>query len=87
MADGRGLAVKGGEDGYFTGCTLFDHVRSDMKIYREEIFGPVLSCMRVPDFEAAAMISSPSAGGESRTGSKSGLRTNPLRSRPMPYCA
>jgi malonate-semialdehyde dehydrogenase (acetylating)/methylmalonate-semialdehyde dehydrogenase len=51
--DGRGLAVKGFEQGFFTGGTLFDHVTTDMKIYREEIFGPVLSCIRVPDFESA----------------------------------
>ena len=52
-ADGRALSVKGHEAGFFTGGTLFDHVTPAMKIYREEIFGPVLSCVRVPDFEAA----------------------------------
>ena len=56
VSDGRGLTVKGHEHGFFTGGTLFDHVRPEMKIYREEIFGPVLSCLRVPDFEAALKL-------------------------------
>ncbi|MEO6895315.1 MAG: CoA-acylating methylmalonate-semialdehyde dehydrogenase [Caldimonas sp.] len=55
-ADGRGLAVAGHEQGFFTGGTLFDHVTPDMKIYQEEIFGPVLSCVRVPDFDAALRL-------------------------------
>ena len=55
-ADGRGLSVKGHEQGFFTGGTLFDHVTPSMKIYREEIFGPVLSCVRVADFEAALKL-------------------------------
>ncbi len=55
-ADGRGLAVPGHEQGYFTGGTLFDHVTPGMKIYREEIFGPVLSCVRVADFDAALKL-------------------------------
>ncbi len=55
-ADGRGHSVAGHEQGFFTGGTLFDHVRPQMKIYREEIFGPVLSCVRVADFEAALKL-------------------------------
>jgi malonate-semialdehyde dehydrogenase (acetylating) / methylmalonate-semialdehyde dehydrogenase len=55
-ADGRGHSVAGHEQGFFTGGTLFDHVTPQMKIYREEIFGPVLSCVRVPDFEAALAL-------------------------------
>ncbi|HEV7617299.1 MAG TPA: CoA-acylating methylmalonate-semialdehyde dehydrogenase, partial [Burkholderiaceae bacterium] len=47
--DGRGLKVAGHEKGFFLGGTLFDHVTPDMKIYREEIFGPVLCIVRVPD--------------------------------------
>ena len=50
---GRTFTVPGHEGGFFMGATLFDHVRSDMRIYREEIFGPVLCCVRVPDFAAA----------------------------------
>jgi len=41
------------QNGYFMGACLFDHVTPDMKIYQEEIFGPVLCVVRVPDFETA----------------------------------
>jgi malonate-semialdehyde dehydrogenase (acetylating)/methylmalonate-semialdehyde dehydrogenase len=53
VVDGRGLKVAGHEDGYFLGGCLFDKVTADMRIYREEIFGPVLCVVRVPDFESA----------------------------------
>jgi malonate-semialdehyde dehydrogenase (acetylating)/methylmalonate-semialdehyde dehydrogenase len=53
VVDGRGLQVPGHEGGFFTGGTLFDHVQPGMRIYKEEIFGPVLACVRVPDFQAA----------------------------------
>ena len=56
VADGRGHSVAGHEQGFFTGGTLFDHVTPAMKIYREEIFGPVLSCVRVADFDAAVKL-------------------------------
>jgi malonate-semialdehyde dehydrogenase (acetylating)/methylmalonate-semialdehyde dehydrogenase len=56
VVDGRGLKVPGHEDGFFTGGTLFDHVTPDMRIYKEEIFGPVLACVRVPDFAAALAL-------------------------------
>jgi len=49
VTDGRGLKLPGYEGGFFLGGTLFDHVRPDMTIYKEEIFGPVLSCVRVKD--------------------------------------
>jgi malonate-semialdehyde dehydrogenase (acetylating)/methylmalonate-semialdehyde dehydrogenase len=45
--DGRGLVVKGYEDGFFVGPTIVDHVTPDMEVYRDEIFGPVLSVLRV----------------------------------------
>jgi len=55
--DGRGFdgarAGSGCEKGFWLGGTLFDHVTPDMKIYREEIFGPVLACVRVPTFAQA----------------------------------
>jgi malonate-semialdehyde dehydrogenase (acetylating)/methylmalonate-semialdehyde dehydrogenase len=54
--DGRALSVPGHEKGFFSGGTLFDHVTPEMKIYKEEIFGPVLSCVRVPDFESALKL-------------------------------
>ncbi|HRB08833.1 MAG TPA: CoA-acylating methylmalonate-semialdehyde dehydrogenase [Ottowia sp.] len=47
LVDGRALRVKGHEEGYFMGPCLFDHVRPGMKIYQEEIFGPVLGIVRV----------------------------------------
>jgi malonate-semialdehyde dehydrogenase (acetylating)/methylmalonate-semialdehyde dehydrogenase len=53
VVDGRGLKVPGHEDGFFTGGTLFDNVTPDMRIYKEEIFGPVLACVRVKDFSEA----------------------------------
>lgn len=56
VVDGRGLRVPGREGGFFTGGSLFDHVTPAMRIYREEIFGPVLACVRVPDFEAALAL-------------------------------
>ncbi|KJK22547.1 methylmalonate-semialdehyde dehydrogenase [Burkholderiaceae bacterium 16] len=57
VVDGRGLKVLGHEAGFFTGGTLFDNVTPAMRIYKEEIFGPVLGCVRVKDFsEAVALI-------------------------------
>ena len=53
VVDGRGYQVPGHENGFFTGGTLFDHVTPSMRIYKEEIFGPVLSCVRVNDFSTA----------------------------------
>jgi len=57
VVDGRGHVVEGCEQGFFTGGTLFDHVTPAMRIYQEEIFGPVLACVRVRDFaEALALV-------------------------------
>ncbi|MFZ6861902.1 CoA-acylating methylmalonate-semialdehyde dehydrogenase [Undibacterium sp. Ji67W] len=56
LVDGRGLKVAGHEGGFFLGGTLFDHVKEGMKIHREEIFGPVLCIVRVPDFAAAVEL-------------------------------
>ncbi len=56
VVDGRGHTVSGFEQGFFTGGTLFDHVTPTMRIYREEIFGPVLACVRVPDMKAALKL-------------------------------
>ncbi|MBC3832462.1 CoA-acylating methylmalonate-semialdehyde dehydrogenase [Undibacterium amnicola] len=53
LVDGRGLQVAGQEQGYFIGGSLFDHVQEGMRIHSEEIFGPVLCVVRVPDFSAA----------------------------------
>jgi malonate-semialdehyde dehydrogenase (acetylating)/methylmalonate-semialdehyde dehydrogenase len=60
LVDGRQFdgakAGKGCEHGYWLGGTLFDHVGTDMRIYKEEIFGPVLACVRVKDFGQAVQI-------------------------------
>jgi malonate-semialdehyde dehydrogenase (acetylating)/methylmalonate-semialdehyde dehydrogenase len=53
VVDGRGFAVPGSEGGFFLGASLFDRVTPEMRIYREEIFGPVLALVRAPDFEHA----------------------------------
>ncbi|WP_330252509.1 CoA-acylating methylmalonate-semialdehyde dehydrogenase [Nocardia sp. NBC_00565] len=56
VIDGRGLAVDGGEGGYFTGATLFDNVTKEMRIYQEEIFGPVLTIVRAKDYDEALAL-------------------------------
>jgi malonate-semialdehyde dehydrogenase (acetylating)/methylmalonate-semialdehyde dehydrogenase len=54
--DGRGFQMQGYEDGFFVGACLFDHVRPEMDIYREEIFGPVLAVVRTKDYEEALSL-------------------------------
>ncbi|WP_054886802.1 CoA-acylating methylmalonate-semialdehyde dehydrogenase [Pseudomonas sp. NBRC 111130] len=56
VVDGRGLRVAGNEDGYFVGGTLFDNVTPQMRIYKEEIFGPVLCVVRVNSLEQAMQL-------------------------------
>jgi malonate-semialdehyde dehydrogenase (acetylating)/methylmalonate-semialdehyde dehydrogenase len=56
VLDGRGLTVDGYEDGFFLGATLFDDVRPEMVVYRDEIFGPVLSVVRVDHYEEAIRL-------------------------------
>ncbi len=56
VADGRGFAPEGHENGFFLGPTLFDNVTPDMSIYRDEIFGPVLDVVRVDSFEEAIQL-------------------------------
>ncbi len=56
VADGRDFVVDGYEDGYFFGPTLFDNVTTDMSIYTDEIFGPVLSTVRIEHFEEAIQL-------------------------------
>ncbi len=53
LVDGRGASLQGYEKGFFVGGTLFDRVTTDMSIYKDEIFGPVLSIARAGDFDAA----------------------------------
>ena len=56
IVDGRNIKLQGFENGFYLGGCLFDQVKSNMKIYNEEIFGPVLSVIRVKDFEAAVKL-------------------------------
>jgi malonate-semialdehyde dehydrogenase (acetylating) / methylmalonate-semialdehyde dehydrogenase len=51
VVDGRNFSMQGYEDGFFMGACLFDKVTRDMSIYKEEIFGPVLSVVRAKDYE------------------------------------
>ena len=53
VLDGRNLKIQGYENGYFVGPTLFDNVSKEMKIYKEEIFGPVLSVIRAKNYDEA----------------------------------
>ncbi len=56
VVDGRNIKLQGYEKGFFIGGCLFDHVQKDMRIYKEEIFGPVLSVIRVKSFEEATKL-------------------------------
>ena len=56
VVDGRGLVVAGHERGFFVGPTLFDHVKPEMTIYQDEIFGPVLVVLRANSLEDAITI-------------------------------
>ncbi|WP_033792664.1 CoA-acylating methylmalonate-semialdehyde dehydrogenase [Pantoea septica] len=56
VVDGRNFQVPGHTEGYYVGGTLFDNVTPEMTIWREEIFGPVLSIMRAPDYASALQL-------------------------------
>lgn len=56
IVDGRHFKVPGAENGFFVGATLFDKVTTEMSIYQQEIFGPVLGIVRVPDFASAVAL-------------------------------
>ncbi|TWB69760.1 malonate-semialdehyde dehydrogenase (acetylating)/methylmalonate-semialdehyde dehydrogenase [Nitrospirillum amazonense] len=56
LVDGRGFKMQGHENGYFIGGSLFDHVTTDMRIYQDEIFGPVLSVARADSYEQALRL-------------------------------
>ena len=63
ILDGRGTKVKGKENGYFIGPTILDHVSPEMKIAKEEVFGPVLSIMRTKEIDEAIKIENKSKYG------------------------
>ena len=56
VVDGRGFKLQGYENGFYMGGCLFDHVTPDMTIYKEEIFGPMLSVVRAQDYEEALSL-------------------------------
>jgi malonate-semialdehyde dehydrogenase (acetylating)/methylmalonate-semialdehyde dehydrogenase len=56
LADGRNVKLQGYEKGFFLGGCLFDEVKPSMRIYKEEIFGPVLSVVRAPDYDTAIKL-------------------------------
>jgi malonate-semialdehyde dehydrogenase (acetylating)/methylmalonate-semialdehyde dehydrogenase len=56
IVDGRNFKVPGAENGFFVGATLFDNVTTEMSIYQQEIFGPVLGIVRVADFASAVAL-------------------------------
>ena len=58
LVDGRGATVEGHPNGFWVGATLFDRVTPDMRIYKEEIFGPVLCIARAADYEEALRLPS-----------------------------
>ena len=56
LVDGRNVQVEGFEEGYYVGPTILDHVNSDMRIAKEEVFGPVISIIRAKDLDEAIEI-------------------------------
>ena len=56
VVDGRDLSLQGYENGYYFGPSLFDNVTTEMRVYKEEIFGPVLSVVRADDYETAVRM-------------------------------
>jgi malonate-semialdehyde dehydrogenase (acetylating)/methylmalonate-semialdehyde dehydrogenase len=56
VIDGRGIKIQGYENGFFVGPSLFDNVTADMEIYKQEIFGPVLSTVRKATYEDALKL-------------------------------
>ncbi len=56
VVDGRNIKLQGYENGFYIGGCLFDNVKKDMRIYKEEIFGPVLSVVRAKDFDEATKL-------------------------------
>jgi malonate-semialdehyde dehydrogenase (acetylating)/methylmalonate-semialdehyde dehydrogenase len=80
LVDGRGLKVAGFPDGNWVGPTIFDHVRTDMTVYREEIFGPVLCVVRVKTLaEALALINSNPYGNGTAIFTSDGLAARTFR--------
>ncbi|OLT00120.1 methylmalonate-semialdehyde dehydrogenase (acylating) [Pseudonocardia sp. CNS-004] len=82
VVDGRDPHVDGREDGFFLAPTLFDHVRPDMTIYTDEIFGPVLVMLRVDTLdEAIDMINSGDHGNGTSVFTRSGAAARTFQNR------
>src|SRR6056300_321181 len=74
IADGRNMKLQGYENGYFVGPTIFEDVKPDMKIYKEEIFGPVLSMMTTDTYEdALKLVNDHELGNGAAVFTKSGM--------------
>ena len=74
LADGRNMKLQGYENGYFVGPTIFEDVKPDMKIYKEEIFGPVLSMMTTETYEdALKLVNDHELGNGAAVFTKSGM--------------
>jgi len=74
VVDGRNLKLQGYENGYFVGPTIFEDVKPDMKIYKEEIFGPVLSMMTTDTYEdALKLVNDHELGNGAAVFTKSGM--------------
>ena len=78
--DGRGFKLQGYENGFFLGGCLFDDVTPDMRIYKEEIFGPVLSVVRAKDYEEALRLPSEHAYGNGVAVASPGTAMQPATS-------
>ena len=82
VVDGRGLRVAGRNDGFYLGGCLFDRVRPQMRIYREEIFGPVLAVVRVRTFdEALELVDAHAFGNGTAIFTRSGAAAREFASR------
>ena len=74
LADGRNMKLQGYENGYFVGPTIFEDVKPEMKIYKEEIFGPVLSMMTTDTYEdALKLVNDHELGNGAAVFTKSGM--------------
>jgi len=80
IVDGRNVQVPGRENGYFLGPTIIDHVRPDMKIAQEEVFGPVLSVIHAESLaEAIAIVNSSRYGNGTSIFTESGAAVRTYR--------
>ena len=85
LVDGRGVSVPGREGGFYLGPTVIDHVRPDMRIAQEEVFGPVLAILRVRDIDEAIAIENASPyGNAAAIYTKSGQQLARSPSAPAP---